>query len=90
MTGKQLINYLCYEYNTKNYNEERLKAAQEIKKELEISEIIKKNPELVLWCCCYENATQMILDRRSFKLKDNVNEIIENFNKVKEWLENDK
>lgn len=43
MTSKQLINHLCYEYNTKNYDEERLKATQEIKKDLEILDILKRN-----------------------------------------------
>ena len=42
MTGKQLINHLCYEYNTTNYNEERLKAAQEIRKDLDKLDKIKK------------------------------------------------
>ena len=32
MTSKQLINQLCYEYSTKNYNEEKLKTTHAIKK----------------------------------------------------------
>ena len=42
MNSKQLINHLCYEYGITNYNEERLKATQKIKKDLEVLEIIKK------------------------------------------------
>ena len=38
MTSKQLINQLCYEYSTKNYNEEKLKTTHAIKKNLEILE----------------------------------------------------
>lgn len=62
---------------------------EQVRKSLEILEIIKKNPELVWCCCCYENATQLLMDRMAFRLNDNVDEIIEDFNKVKEWL-NDK
>ena len=32
MTSKQLINHLCYEYGITNYNEEKLKTTQKIKK----------------------------------------------------------
>ena len=47
MTSKQLINHLCYEYNTTNYNEERLKATQEIKKDLDrLEKLEKENKEL--------------------------------------------
>ena len=42
MTSKQLINQLCYEYSTKNYNEEKLKTTHEIKKKLNLLEEYKK------------------------------------------------
>lgn len=45
MTIKQLINQLCYEYSTKNYNEEKLKAAHEIKKKLNLLEEYRKIEE---------------------------------------------
>ena len=45
MTSKQLINKLCYEYSTKNYNEEKLKAAHEIKKNLNLLEEYRKIEE---------------------------------------------
>lgn len=57
-----------------------------IKKDLEVMEIIKRNPELVWWCCCYETAEQMIIDRKGFMLDYSIEEIREQFNKVKEWL----
>lgn len=45
MTSKQLINQLCYEYSTKNYNEEKLKTTQEIKKNLNLLEEYRKIEE---------------------------------------------
>ena len=45
MTSKQLINQLCYEYSTKNYNEEKLKITHEIKKNLNLLEEYKKIEE---------------------------------------------
>ena len=45
MTNKQLINQLCYEYSTKNYNEEKLKTTHEIKKKLNLLEEYKKIEE---------------------------------------------
>lgn len=45
MTSKQLINQLCYEYSTKNYNEEKLKATHEIKKKLNLLEEYRKIEE---------------------------------------------
>ena len=42
MTSKQLINQLCYEYSTKNYNEEKLKTIQKIKKDLNLLEEYRK------------------------------------------------
>ena len=60
---------------------------KKMKKDLEVLELIKKNPELVWWCCCYENAYQMIDDRKGFMLDYSMEEIIEQFNTVKEYLE---
>lgn len=45
MKSKQLINQLCYEYSTKNYNEEKLKATHEIKKNLDLLEEYRKIEE---------------------------------------------
>ena len=45
MTNKQLINQLCYEYSTKNYNEEKLRTTHEIKKKLNLLEEYKKIEE---------------------------------------------
>ena len=45
MTSKQLINQLCYEYSTKNYNEEKLKTTHEIKKNLNLLEEYRKIEE---------------------------------------------
>lgn len=47
MTSEELINHLLYEYGTKtvsrnNYNEEKLKATQEIKEDLEVLKIMSK------------------------------------------------
>ena len=56
-------------------------------KDLEVLEIIKKNPEIVWWCCCYKTAEEMIIDRKGFMLDYSVEEIRKQFNKIKEWLE---
>lgn len=88
MTSKELVNHLCFEYNTKNYNEKRLKAAQELKKDLEVLEIIKKNPDIVSYCICYEDAYEMIIDRPGFMINYSYIEIEKQFNKVKEFLKN--
>ena len=45
MTSKQLINQLCYEYSTKNYNEEKLKTTHAIKKNLNLLEEYRKIEE---------------------------------------------
>ena len=81
MTSKQLINQLCYEYSTKNYNEEKLKTIHEIKKNLEILEIIKK------WSFIQENYkdgygkfTQFLCNIHTIGMK-------EDFEKLKEWLD---
>ena len=58
-----------------------------IRKDLEVLEIIKKNPEIVWWCCCYKTAEEMIIDRKGFMLDYSVEEIRKQFNKIKEWLE---
>lgn len=73
MTSKQLINQLCYEYNTKNYNEERLKTTQEIKKDLEILDILKRNI-FVEDNMIYANPNELQKD---------------DYKKLKEWYEND-
>ena len=73
MNSKQLINQLCYEYNTKNYNEEKLKTIQEIKKDLEVLEILKRNIYVA------DNtiyATPNELEKDDYK-------------KLKEWYENE-
>lgn len=79
MTSKQLINQLCYEYNTKNYNEEKLKTIQKIKKDLEILDILKKH---------YDNSS-LALSLNSF-IVFSIHNDDKDFNKVKEWLENGK
>ena len=73
MTSKQLINQLCYEYNTKNYNEEKLKITQEIKKDLEILDILKRNIFV---------ADNMIYATPNELEKDD-------YRKLKEWYENE-
>ena len=97
MTSKQLINQLCYEYNTKNYDEERLKATQEIKKDLEVLEILmSKNIEMELLKSCIKlpdgiiryNKIWAVSDNSMIVYKDKYLEY-EEFNKLKEWL-NDK
>ena len=97
MTSKQLINQLCYEYNTKNYDEERLKATQEIKKDLEVLEILKsKNIEMELLKSCIKlpdgiiryNKIWAVSDNSMIVYKDKYLEY-EEFNKLKEWIENE-
>lgn len=81
MTGKQLINHLCYEYGTKNYNEEKLKAIQEIKKDLEILDMLKH--------CCQIRRNEILIyitDRTDTDIGNGVEEC-EAFDEVKEWLE---
>lgn len=78
MTSKQLINHLCYEYNTKNYDEEKLKRIQEIKKDLEILDILKKH---------YDN-NSLALSLNSF-IVFTIHNDDKDFNKIKEWLENE-
>ena len=58
-----------------------------IRRDLEVLEIIKKNPEIVWWCCCYKTAEEMIIDRKGFMLDYSVEEIRKQFNKIKDWLE---
>ena len=75
MTSKQLINQLCYEYSTKNYNEEKLKTTHAIKKNLEILEqleILKK----------YYSPFKKFLEEMFEKGYN------EDLTKIKEWLEN--
>ena len=43
MTSKQLINQLCYEYSTKNYNEEKLKTTHAIKKKFRDIRMLQEN-----------------------------------------------
>ena len=78
MNSKQLINQLCYEYNTKNYDEEKLKRIQEIKKDLEILDILKKH---------YDN-NSLALSLNSF-IVFSIHKNDKEFNKLKEWLENE-
>ena len=73
MTSKQLINQLCYEYNTKNYNEEKLKTTQEIKKELEVLEILKRN---------------IFVDDNTIYATPNELQS-DDYKKLKEWYENE-
>ena len=83
MTSKQLINQLCYEYNTKNYNEEKLKTTQKIKKDLEVLEILKnKNVDVDL-------IKNIMKDNRKFEYYPDDNLTQEEFNKIKTWLENE-
>lgn len=77
MTSKQLINQLCYEYNTKNYNEEKLKTTQKIKKDLEVLEILKR---MVI---VRKGSTWYYLDTEHLFFESQ-----EDIDKVKEWLEN--
>ena len=97
MTSKQLINQLCYEYNTINYNEEKLKTTQKIKKDLEVLEILKnKNIEMELLKSCVKlpdgiiryNKIWAVSDNSMIVYKDKYLEY-EEFNKLKEWLENE-
>ena len=75
MTRKQLINQLCYEYNTINYNEQKLKRMQEIKKDWEVLNILKKH------IYSSDSSISIILDDlRNY----------DDFIKIKEWLKNDK
>ena len=83
MTSKQLINQLCYEYSTKNYNEEKLKTTHAIKKDLEVLDIIKK------WSFIQENYkdgygkfTQFLCNIHTIGMK-------EDFEKIKEWLKDE-
>lgn len=78
MTSKQLINQLCYEYNTKNYNEEKLKTTQKIKKDLEVLEILKR---MVI---VRKGTTWYYLDTEHPFFESQ-----EDIDKVKEWLENE-
>ena len=73
MTSKQLINQLCYEYNTKNYNEEKLKTTQKIKKDLEVLDILKKNI-FVADNMIYATSNELQSD---------------DYKKLKEWYENE-
>ena len=76
MTSKQLINQLCYEYSTKNYNEEKLKTTHEIKKNLEILEQLETLKK-------YYPPFKEFLDEMFEKGYN------EDLTKIKEWLEND-
>ena len=74
MNSKQLINHLCYEYSTKNYNEEKLKATQEIKKYLEILDILNKN-------LYYDNKNHVIKMKEIRKSTRNFD-----YEDLKEWI----
>ena len=73
MTSKQLINQLCYEYNTINYNEEKLKRIQEIKKDLDILDILKRNI--------------YVADNTIYATPNELQS--DDYNKIKEWYENE-
>lgn len=77
MTSKQLINQLCYEYNTINYNEEKLKRIQEIKKDLEVLDILKEK-------LYYDNKNHVIKMKEIRKSRFNFD-----YEYLKEWLENE-
>ena len=76
MTSKQLINQLCYEYSTKNYNEEKLKTTHAIKKNLEILEQLETLKK-------YYPPFKEFLEEMFEKGYN------EDLKKLKEWLEND-
>lgn len=68
-------------------DKEQNKVVNAIANDLEVLEIIKSNPELVWWVCCYKNAYELIADRKGFMLDYDMKTIEWQFNKVKEWLE---
>ena len=76
MTSKQLINQLCYEYSTKNYNEEKLKTTHAIKKNLEILEQLETLKK-------YYTPFKKFLEEMFEKGYN------EDLKKLKEWLGND-
>ena len=76
MTSKQLINQLCYEYSTKNYNEEKLKTTHTIKKNLEILEQLETLKK-------YYPPFKKFLEEMFEKGYN------EDLKKLKEWLEDD-
>lgn len=80
MTSKQLINHLCYEYNTINYDEEKLKRIQEIKKDLEVLEILKKYISVDIE---YNQYWLKIYNIGGIAISE------EEYNKLKEWIENE-
>ena len=92
MTSKQLINQLCYEYSTKNYNEEKLKKTHEIKKNLEILECFKKIDKKELKDFI-ETQIKYTLNENSWLSACNANlakeKPTQHLIKIKEWLEND-
>ena len=76
MTSKQLINQLCYEYSTKNYNEEKLKTTHAIKKNLAILEQLETLKK-------YYPPFKEFLEEMFEKGYN------EDLKKVKEWLEDE-
>ena len=76
MTIKQLINQLCYEYSTKNYNEEKLKTTHAIKKNLEILEQLET---LKKYYSPFKKFLEEMFEKGYNK----------DLTKVKEWLGND-
>lgn len=79
MTSKQLVNHLCYEYGTRNFNEEKLKASQEIKKDLEVLEILKEN-----FANFQQLSTELGIKQTIISFDIPTNKLKE----IKEWLEN--
>ena len=92
MTSKQLINQLCYEYSTKNYNEEKLKTTHEIKKNLEILECFKKIDKNELKDFI-ETQIKYTLNENSWLSACNCDlekeKPTQHLIKIKDWLEND-
>ena len=92
MTSNQLINQLCYEYSTKNYNEEKLKTIQEIKKDLEILECFKKIDKKELKDFI-ENQIKYTLNENTWLSACNADlakeKPTQHLIKIKEWLENE-
>lgn len=85
-----LRTYLLIKDDSKIIIDGKVIEYQQVVKELkELLEIIKQNPELVWWCCCYKTAAEMICDRKGFMLDYDMEEIRRQFNIVKEFLENE-
>ena len=90
MTSKEALEKLNFECIRSNgIDDEYSKELKIVEKDLEVLEIIKKNPELVWYCICYECAYEMITHRPSYMIDYSMVEIEKRFNKVKEWMKNE-